>query len=508
MKKILPLFAVVFSVLIVLTLWLNHRENNPLSLDQYLQQKLPQTVEGLNFEGNIDFGTYFSESRPAELNNVDRFLPHYHDYEYSELKILFDYSNNCLKGPKNKIFSELQKTFTWISYTCQKNKLPKDFFRKPPYLSPSGKSFVQLALETGFDFTSYLTPKEVQNYQSLLENILVHQPAFDLNLQQLKGIISAEDFIAGEQFVYIKRKNLTDSPSSKVYEKIGITEWRKILSSQEYKFEQSNTSLCLQKVTNGCWTVNKTSSNRLYRWAVLFLDGLLFITFLVFFLVDKGRRKGQKENQRFTLQMLTHELRTPVTTLALQLENIRADFDQLNPNQQIGFLNMTREIDRLKNSMQMSYAYLQTDQINNGKMRIQFEKIELNSFLDEFVTNQDFGPVQLVRTVAEPIFIKAEKVWLSMCLTNLLRNAFLHGKPPVQIKLWIHPDYADIEVQDAGEISTENLDRIGEPFRKTENSKGLGLGLSIIRQIMTEMNGELQAQRGPTRFSLVFRRLK
>lgn len=508
MKKLLPIFIVVFAVLIALTLWLNYKENNPLSLDLYLQQKLPQTVEMAERKDIIDFGPNFSEARPAELNNVDLFLPHYHDYEYSELKKLFDYSNNCLKAPKSNILGDLQKTFTWIDYTCQKRKLPKDFFRTPPYLSPSGKSFVRLALETGFDFNSYLTPKEVKNFQSLLENILVHQPNFDLNLQQLKGLMSAEDFLAGERFVYIKRKNVVDTPSAKVYVKLESKDWLQILSSQEYKFEQSNSSLCLQKVINGCWTTNKTSSNRFYRWTVFFLDGLLFITFLFFFLVDKKRRKRQKESHRFTLQMLTHELRTPVTTLALQLENIRADFDQLNPKQQVGFLNMTREMDRLKNSMQMSYAYLQTDHINNGKIRIQFERIELNQFLKDFTQREEFGPVELVGRTEQPVYIQAESFWLSTCLTNLVRNAFDHGKPPVQIKLSTIGDYVHIEVQDRGELSLETLKHIGEPFRKSEGSKGLGLGLSIIHQIMHEMNGELRTQRGPTRFLLVFRRSK
>ena len=367
---------------------------------------------------------------------------------------------------------------------------------------------MQLALEMGFNFSSYLSTKEVQNYQSLLEIILVHKPDFDLNMQQLKGLIAAEEFIVGDKFIYLRRKNASDTPGSKIYEKMDKMDWQNILPAQEYKFEESNSSLCLQKVTNGCWTANKTSSNRFYRWAFLFLDGLLLVTFVGFFLIDKKRGKKQKENQRFTLQMLTHELRTPVTTLGLQLENIRADFDQLSPKQQLGFLNMTREMDRLKTSIQMSYAYLQTDEINNKKMRIQFEKIELGSFLKDVIANLEFGPVQLIHSMDEPVFINAEKFWLSTCLTNLIRNAFDHGKPPVQIKLWIKDGKAIIEVQDAGEISGETLDHVGEPFRKKENSKGLGLGLSIVYQIVNAMGGELQSQRAPTRFSLIFRRIK
>lgn len=491
--------------MIGLTVWLSFRESQTQSLHQFLQQQFPKVTEDLKIRGSLDFDPVITDSRPAELMNVNLLLPHYQDYDYAQLKALFDHASNCIKPPKIEVSNDLKKALLWIEFTCHNKSLPKDFFLKPPYLFPSGKSFVQLAQDQGFDFSGYLNAKQVEAYKSLPEALASSLKITDLNLQQIKGLLSAEDVLFGENDVYVRQKGSIYLPSAKIYNRIDKKAWLQAFESQDFKFEESDSSFCLLKLTNGCWVANKTGMSRPYQWIIFFLDGLLGISLLTFFRVDQKRRAKQKDRQRFTLQMLTHELRTPVTTLSLLIENMRNDFDQLTARQQVSFLNMSREIARLKNSMQMSYAYLQTDTLDRHKIKLQLETIELNSFLAEFLEYQEMGLIQFV-AANTPVSIQAEKFWLSLCLTNLLRNAFDHGAQPVQLKVFVAEGSVRIEVQDAGSVDPMLLDHLGDAFQKGKNSQGLGLGLSILRQIMHEMKGRLEIQTTPTRFSLIFPR--
>ena len=508
MKKIFLGFSLSFVLLVVITLWLVLQKNEPLSLEFFLQQRWPVISQKLPLTDTLDLTSLVSDSRPAELSAVDLLLAHYQKFDRQELQNLFALSQSCtqkntLKNgpPKNP---ELQKSWLWILYTCTQKKLPKDFFKKPPFTFPSGQSYVQLAENLKFDFSGYLSSEEIKSFKSISEMMTVTSVGTDLNLQQINGFINGEDILLGENFVYLKQSNDRESTRVRIYGRTPRKQWFESMDSEAFIFTDLTTESCQQSTSNGCWITNRNAqkqNRRFYLGLVLILDAAILITAVIFFILDRRHRKRQKENQRFTLQMLTHELRTPVTTLALQLENIRRGFDDLNQQQQINFLNMSQEVARLKNSMQMSYAYLQTDAVSENKMKISFEKIDLNSFLKDLTDETIILDLPL-----ESIKINAEVNWLRLCLNNLIKNALDHGTPPVKISLFLKAQDVAIEVSDTGAIQQTDLTQLTQPFEKSGKSTGLGLGLSIIRQVLDEMQGRLHIQRDPTRFTLLFRR--
>lgn len=487
------------------------QEAEPISIDSFIEQKLPKLLDQMKPQKTAGFSFSVLDSRPSELSNLDLLQPHYQNYDENEIRSLFKYSEVCLKSliPK-KLAPELQKALIWIKFTCQQGLLPQDYFKKSPYVFPSGKSFVKLAEEKGVHLSLYLTEPEILNYKSVTEDLFTNEYAADLNFQQIKGLQAGEEFLLGRKYIFILQKNPNELQRVKVYEKVPKEVWQYAFKEQPFYLEPQFSSQCWMSLSNACWVLNKNISalNQGLLKPILFsLDALLLGAALLFFIYERRRQRFQKENQKFALQMLTHELRTPATTLTLLLENMRQDFDQFSSEQQVNFLKMGVEVSRIKNSMQMSYAYLQTDALSQNRMKINFEKIEINSFLTDLISLQNLNPIQLCPT-ERPIYIEAERFWLKLCFENLIQNAFDHGKPPVLVSLIVNENTVGICVTDQGEIQQPQLIELFRPFQKGAHSKGLGLGLPIIQQIMSELNGKLDVKRNPTQFTLFIRRLE
>ena len=108
--------------------------------------------------------------------------------------------------------------------------------------------------------------------------------------------------------------------------------------------------------------------------------------------------------------------------------------------------------------------------------------------------------------------ILVDSYWMRICLTNLVENAFNHGKPPVTVMIDCcgrQGKWWSVAVVDQGESEFSLLDEMTTEFVKGNQSKGSGLGLKIVRQIIEEMGGKLEFSKNPTKFTILLpRKLK
>ncbi|GAW51872.1 MULTISPECIES: sensor histidine kinase [unclassified Nocardioides] len=85
---------------------------------------------------------------------------------------------------------------------------------------------------------------------------------------------------------------------------------------------------------------------------------------------------------------------------------------------------------------------------------------------------------------------------LERILTNLVDNAYLHGSPPVQVRVRVVPGWTVIEVRDAGPgMPPALMTRATERFTRAAEARsrpGAGLGLSIVEQLARRAGGELR----------------
>jgi two-component system sensor histidine kinase MtrB len=200
-------------------------------------------------------------------------------------------------------------------------------------------------------------------------------------------------------------------------------------------------------------------------------------------------RRRERQARAQVLATLTHELRTPATSLGLALETLRHDFDRLPDTSQDAFLRIAADVRRLKRVIAGSSSYLR---LAGPRGRGRFEPRAVES-LAAFVeaTLEPFADKLEAVTLPPAAAFRTDPYWLSVCIVNVVDNALRHGKPPVTVRCRLDGRRFEMRVQDAGTLARA-------PSRGA--SAGLGLGLGIVRRTLADLGGRLGVERDPTVF--------
>lgn len=113
-----------------------------------------------------------------------------------------------------------------------------------------------------------------------------------------------------------------------------------------------------------------------------------------------------------------------------------------------------------------------------------------------------------------PVWVEGDARLLERAVGNLLSNARLHGAPPIELGVQQDDSHARLHVLDRGHgIAESDRERIFEPFFRPEGHRegdpGVGLGLSLVEEIVRHHGGEVSCSARPdggTRFTLALPR--
>ncbi|WP_232834744.1 ATP-binding protein [Rhodoferax ferrireducens] len=191
------------------------------------------------------------------------------------------------------------------------------------------------------------------------------------------------------------------------------------------------------------------------------------------------------ERDRF-VAAVSHDLRTPLTRLALRAEGLSDTLQR----QQFG-----KDIVEMNNMITATLDYLRGAADPEPLVLLDVMSL-LESLADD---QQACGHDVTVTGYAEPL--RAQASSLRRCIDNLVANAVRYGHV-ARISLTDHPEHVCIEVSDEGPgIPEDELDRVLAPFYRVEasrnrNSGGVGLGLSIAHNITRRHQGQLRLRNG------------
>jgi two-component system, OmpR family, phosphate regulon sensor histidine kinase PhoR len=200
--------------------------------------------------------------------------------------------------------------------------------------------------------------------------------------------------------------------------------------------------------------------------------------------------KRSQETARELLAVLSHELRTPVTTIRATLEALQSDLpDKLREK----FLHRAQaEGERLVRLLEDLTVDVRPPQYR--RLFIPDAVTRATSLVQRTFAERH---VELVQEI-EPLTVWADADKLLQVLINLLENAAIHG--PNEKTVWLKacvaktdPRYAHIVVQDQGEtLADDAFERLFEPHARgaSVKAKGTGLGLYIVRSIAERWGGE------------------
>ncbi|WP_255077709.1 sensor histidine kinase KdpD [Lacihabitans sp. CCS-44] len=199
---------------------------------------------------------------------------------------------------------------------------------------------------------------------------------------------------------------------------------------------------------------------------------------------------------------MTHELKTPVSTIALALEVIKDKEINKSPEKTDRYLNIiTEENRRLGTQIE---KVLQIAKLEKGDLSLNFEPIDINEVLDQVVKNQSvqmeqFGVKLNLDLQAEETNISADRVHLTNIIFNLMDNAIKYSKekPEITIATSNTEKGLLLKISDKGiGIPKDQLSKIFEKFYRVPKGdlhdvKGFGLGLSYVKNMVEMHNGTI-----------------
>jgi len=206
------------------------------------------------------------------------------------------------------------------------------------------------------------------------------------------------------------------------------------------------------------------------------------------------------------LSIASHELRTPITPLKLQIQSIlrlvqNGKLSTLSPDQIIKMVSIADiQINRLT---RLTDDLLDVTRITGGKIELKKERVDISKVIREMIgryRSEFYANCEVNMNLQPNLFAEVDLSRLEQVLTNLLSNAMKYGegKPVEVITLRVDPHHIELSVTDHGQgIAPADQERIFGRFERAASSSnfgGLGLGLYIVKQIVLQHSGTVRVE--------------
>jgi len=182
---------------------------------------------------------------------------------------------------------------------------------------------------------------------------------------------------------------------------------------------------------------------------------------------------------KMLLANASHELRTPLARIRLGLELVAA-----HPERKVELERDISELDQLVDEILLVSRLDATEQLDVR------EDVDLAALAAEECARYDDCSVE-----AKPVMVRGDSMLLRRMIRNLVENAHLHGKPPIEVTVARQDDRALLNVLDHGPVIVEDArERLFSAFYRIpgrSGTKGSGLGLALVRQIARRHGGDV-----------------
>lgn len=220
--------------------------------------------------------------------------------------------------------------------------------------------------------------------------------------------------------------------------------------------------------------------NQIYRTAVKFRE-------------QAENSNKDKENLQKSLSDISHQLKTPLTSIIVMVENILDD-DDMPLEIRREFLN-----DIKHNTNTISFlvqSLLKLSKLDAEAVKFRYEQVDVKSIIDECIKNTAVMAEILgvrLETDCNDIILNCDRKWLCEAVTNIIKNCIEHSQNGnIKITADQNKLYTKISIKDNGSgITKEDLPHIFERFYKGKNSSddSVGIGLSLAKTIIEKQGG-------------------
>jgi len=211
--------------------------------------------------------------------------------------------------------------------------------------------------------------------------------------------------------------------------------------------------------------------------------------------------------------MVTHELRSPLSTVDTQLNVVLTGIAGEVTEKQKDLL--ARMKSRIGGVLELINNLLDLSKIEARQFVQQKKAMDINPIVQEVISMmevqaQEKGLTITAQLAADLPQIMADPLSMNEVVTNLFSNAIRYTPAggQIEVRTDIEADYVQLSMTDTGiGIEAEYLDRIFDRFFRVKNEKtrkivGTGLGLSIVKAIVDDHLGFLRVKSQPGKGSV------
>lgn len=204
-----------------------------------------------------------------------------------------------------------------------------------------------------------------------------------------------------------------------------------------------------------------------------------------------------KINLKNSLSDISHQLKTPLTSIMIMLDNIIDHRDMDNKQKEKFILNIKREITNINFLVK---SLLTLSKFDASAIKYINEEVLISKIIDEAVKNVlglcDLKNIDIIINGNKTDKIYCDYRWQVEAITNILKNCVEHSNNNSKIDIFYEKNkvYTCITIRDYGcGIDEEDLNHIFERFYKGKNTHkdSIGIGLALSKTIIEENNGTI-----------------
>ena len=379
---------------------------------------------------------------------------------------------------------------------------------------------IYAVVDTLYFDTNYLA--SIQHFDEVWGNNNIHEGQMKMNKQQsqLMEMDSSDVMLLNRDFLYrIIKEALAEE---KIYSSFDfalynaytanfvvspmLVEKEEILQS-EYLFKLKNND----KFIAPHYLILYFPYERSIFFQRMSTIVILIICFIILIMLICGatltalyRQKRAADVKNDFINNMTHEFKTPISTISLACEAIE-DKSLNDPAAKMAYVSIIKvENIRLQ---KMVENILLTAQLNKGQLRMNVERVDVRALIEKILNNLSLqvisrgGKISSKLNANEHIII-ADPVHIENIIVNLLENALKYSpeKPFIEIRTLNEGKNLIIEVEDHGiGIAKRETKRIFNEFYRVSqgnrhDTKGFGLGLGYVKKIVSLHHGSVSVK--------------
>jgi signal transduction histidine kinase len=215
--------------------------------------------------------------------------------------------------------------------------------------------------------------------------------------------------------------------------------------------------------------------------------------------VDITEQKQNDLRRSRFIGIVSHELKTPLTTLKAYVQMLNNWAKKQKDNFSIGALSKVEK--QVRKMLNMINSLLNLSGAEAGKIHLTKQTFSLNELINEVMEETLFitASHQISMASCETIMVNADRDKIEQVLVNLLGNAakYSDAGTPIEIACALDGHEIKVSIRDQGlGISPQNIEKLFLPHyrvesKETEKIDGFGIGLYLCSEIINQHKGRI-----------------